>query len=79
MIVQSELGLDQRRESQKARVLAMLKAKEWVTNVDFLNAVPRLPNFRLRLSELRKEGYQIVEGQYVREGVWKYHLVRRGE
>ena len=67
------------RLSQKDRVLAMLEANEWVTNVDFLDTFPRLPNFRSRISELRREGYQIVEGQYVKEGVWKYHLVKDGE
>jgi hypothetical protein len=67
------------RKTQKDRVLAMLRAQEWVTNVDFLNAVPRLPNFRSRLSELRKEGHQIVEGQYVQEGIWRYRLIREGE
>jgi len=76
--MQLDLHFEERRASnrqtQKERVLAMLRANEWVTNVDFLDAFPRLPNFRSRLSELRREGYQIVEGQYVKEGVWRYGL-----
>jgi len=62
-----------RRLSQKERVLAMLQGGP-KTNVDFLNAFPRLPNFRSRLSELRAEGWKITEGEYVRPGVWKYRL-----
>jgi len=79
--MQLDLHFEERRASnrqtQKARVLAMLKANEFVTNTEFCRAY--LPNFRSRLSELRREGYQIIEGQYVKEGVWKYHLVKGGE
>jgi hypothetical protein len=60
------------------RVWRMLfTAMEWdngVTNVDFCDA--HLANFRSRISELRREGYQIVEGQYVKEGVWRYKVIR---
>jgi hypothetical protein len=62
------------RDSQKMRVLRMLRSNEWVTNTDFCRAF--LPNFRSRLSELRREGYEITEGEYVRKGVWKYRLMR---
>ena len=72
------------RHTQKARVLAMLlnayRRGEWVLNLDFLNAVPRLPNFRSRFKDIKPDlkemGLKIGEAEYVRPGVWKYHLVK---
>lgn len=57
------------------RVLNMLlDAPFGRTNVDFCDA--HLANFRSRLSELRRMGWNIPEGERVREGVWRYWLVR---
>jgi len=75
------------RVSQKERVLAMLlnayRRGEWVTNREFLNAVPWLPNFRSRFKDIKPElkemGLKISEAEYVRPGVWKYRLVKDGE
>jgi len=48
------------------------------TNVEFCDA--HLANFRSRLSELRNTfHWNIPAGERVREGVWKYHLVKDGE
>jgi hypothetical protein len=70
------------RMTQKDRVLAMLwnayKRGEWVTNVQFLEAVPRLPNFRSRFREIKAElkasGLTIGKAQCVHTGVWKYRI-----
>lgn len=71
---QIELELKPRKRSQKERVLDMLREGP-KTNVDFLNAYPRIPNFRSRLSELRDDGHKIPDGIPKRKGVWEYRLL----
>lgn len=44
--------------SQKADILCMLRQKIWVCSTEFQKAY--IPEFRSRLSELKKEGYYIV-------------------
>ena len=58
------------------KVLDMLRCagERGVTNVEFCDC--HLANFRSRLSELRRMGWNIPQGERVREGVWTYRLVR---
>jgi len=73
VIRQIELVLKPRRlDSQRERVLRMLRSNEWVTNHDFCAAF--IPNFRSRLSELRQEGFRISEGEAVKKGLYRYRL-----
>ena len=72
----------QKRLTQKDRVLAMFRDAYgrdiWLTNIDFLDCYPRLPNFRSRFTEideeLKDEGLHISDAVYVRTGVYKYRL-----
>lgn len=77
-----QLALPYVHETQKDRVLRMFREAhargEWLTNLDFLDCYPRLPNFRSRFTaidaELAREGLHISDAVYVRTGVYKYRL-----
>ena len=75
--MQLALTYDAHHESDADKVLRMLTRAayrgEHVTNIEFCDA--RLANFRSRLSELRKRGHRIPEGERVRKGVWKYRVI----
>ena len=45
------------RTTQRDRVLELLRSKQWVTLPEILNL--RIANYRARISEARKLGYQI--------------------
>lgn len=62
-----------RRKSQTAKILELLKSGKELTNVD-LQRVGF--NYTMRVSELRKEGHNIV-AIYQKPGVWRY--VYRGQ
>ena len=70
------------RLTQKDRVLAMLwdayRRGEWVTNVQFLETFPRLPNFRSRFreikAELKESGLTISKAEHVSKGVCRYRI-----
>jgi len=66
------------RLSQRDRLLRMLFSQEWVTNVDCIRA--GIPNFRSRFSEMRvemrRERWDITEGERMTASIWRYRLVR---
>ena len=46
------------RVTQKARILSLLQSRDMVALPDILNL--RIANYRARISEMRKEGYEII-------------------
>lgn len=46
-----------KRNTQSERILALLKSKEWTTLPEILDL--RVANYRARISELRRAGYNI--------------------
>lgn len=61
------------KESQRDKVLKMLKRNRKVTSADFYSAF--LPRFAARIYELKKDGYNIQK-EYWRDGMYTYWLVR---
>lgn len=69
MEVQTE---KERRIPQTAKILAVLKEKAYVTNVELNRICFR---YSARILELRKEGHNI-QREYIKPGVYKYFLVQ---
>jgi len=62
--------------SQQERCLRIMRAAQrggyCATNRDFI--IAGLPNFRSRLSELRRAGYLISAGEYIAKGLYGYRI-----
>lgn len=60
------------KETQRDKVLKMLKRKRWVTSSDFYGSY--IPRFAARIYDLKQDGYNI-QREYWRDGMYKYWLV----
>lgn len=69
-------GVIETHATQRERLMRLLRAQEWVTNVDCIRA--GIPNFRSRFSEMRRalerDGLTISSGERVTASVYKYRL-----
>lgn len=60
------------KQSQTSRILALLRRKKFVTNIDLNKICYR---YSARIYELRNDGWEI-EREYQKPGVYRYWLVR---
>ncbi len=49
------------RKSYKKTMLDLWETKTWISNIDFQRATHGSPKFTSRISDMRKQGYNIID------------------